>query len=169
VAFKSCFPNNDFKSAGVAPGNAAGPELTVANAKAAYAALLEQFQKQPQVLFVCVTAPPLAPKAAPEAAWKQLAKKVLGRNNDLTAKGRLAREFNNWLAGADGWLKDYKLNNVVVFDYYNLLTDNGSSDLLRYPTGEGFDSHPSREGNEQAAEAFAPFLNQAVRRAGLST
>ena len=66
-------------------------------------------------------------------------------------------------------MKDYPLNNVVVFDYYNLLTDDGSSDLLRYPTGGGFDSHPSREGNEKAAEAFVPFLNKAVRRAGLST
>jgi hypothetical protein len=168
VMFKSCFPNNDFKSTGTVPGNATGPDLTVSNAKASYMTLLAEFQKQPQVLFVCVTAPPLAPKAAPQPAWKQLAKKMLGREISLAEKGRMAREFNNWLAGTDGWLKDYRSNNVVVFDYYNLLTDNGASDLLCYPTGEGFDSHPSRAGNEKAAEALVPFLNKAVKRAGLS-
>jgi hypothetical protein len=168
VAFKSCFPNNNFQANGAGAGNAAGPELTVANAKAAYTALLEEFKKQPQTLFVCVTAPPLAPNPTPQPAWKQLAKRVLGRSEDMAAKGRLAREFNNWLAATNGWLKDYALKNVVVFDYYDILTDSGASDLLRYPTGGGFDSHPSREGNEKAAEAFVPFLNKAVKRAGLS-
>jgi hypothetical protein len=62
VVFKSCFPNNDFRSEGRPPGNAAGPDLTVWNARAAYTALREEFQKHPEVLFVCVTAPPLAPK-----------------------------------------------------------------------------------------------------------
>lgn len=168
VMFKSCFPNNAFRGEGVPPGRAAGPELTVWNAKAAYAALLGEFQKHPDVLFVCVTAPPLAPKSPPQPLWKQWAKKVLGRADSLTNSGPLARTFNNWLGDTRGWLKDYPLPNVVVFDYYNLLTGNGASDYSVYPTGAGDDSHPSRAGNEQAAHAFIPFLNQAVRRAGLA-
>jgi hypothetical protein len=80
----------------------------------------------------------------------------------------LARQFNGWLAGSEGWLKDSGLANVAVFDYYDILTDHGKSDLSLYPTGKGYDSHPSREGNQKAAEDFIPFLNRAVRRAGLS-
>ena len=86
----------------------------------------------------------------------------------MDRSARLAREFNNWLKGQDGWLNGSKLTNVVVFDYYDILTDHGVSDLSAYPTGNGDDSHPSCEGNEKAAEAFVPFLNRAVRRAGLS-
>jgi hypothetical protein len=65
-----------------------------------------------------------------------------------------------WLAGYDGV-------NVVVFDYYDVLTGGGLSNLSAYPTGNGSDSHPSRAGNEAAAAAFAPFLNRAMRRAGV--
>ena len=64
-------------------------------------------------------------------------------------------------------LKDYPLHNVVVFDHYDILTDNGESDLSRYPTWDGADSHPSRSGNEKAAQAFVPFVNRAARRAGI--
>lgn len=167
VMFKSCFPNNNFVAAGTPPGNPAGPELTVANAQAAYTALLEEFQKQPGVLFVCLTAPPLAGKStAPR--WKQTLKKILGRPDPALARAALAREFNDWLTDQDGWLKNYTLSNVVVFDYYDILTGNGAANVSRYPTGDGFDSHPSHAGNAAAAEAFVPWLNRAVRHAGLT-
>lgn len=168
VAFKSCFPNNAFTSEGTPPGNPAGPGLTVWNAKAAYTGLLPEFRKHPEVLFVCVTAPPLASKAPPQPLWKVTAKKILGRGDGLAASGPLARQFNTWLADTNGWLKDYPLKNVVVFDYYDQLTGHGVSDFSVYPTGDGYDSHPSAEGNRLAAGAFVPFLNRAVRRAGLS-
>lgn len=87
------------------------------------------------------------------------------RGGRTSAKsGVLARDFNNWLSGSEGWLKGYGGRNVVVFNYYDVLTDGGASNFSRYPTGDGSDSHPSREGNEKAAKAFVPFLNQAVRR-----
>jgi hypothetical protein len=169
VVFKSCFPNNDFKFEGQPPGNAAGPELTVWNARAAYAMLLGEFRKHPEILFVCVTAPPLAPKPPPQPLWQLLAEKAVGRGDSLVASARLARQFNGWLSGPEGWLKDSGLTNVAVFDYYDLLTDHGASDLSRYPTDNGHDSHPSCEGNVKAAEAFVPFLNRAVRRAGAAS
>jgi hypothetical protein len=166
VAFKSCFPNNSFRAEGEPPGSPNGPDLTVWNAKAAYAQLLDEFRKHPEVLFVCVTAPPLAPKSQPSPLWKRVAKWILRRKKPA-ARACLAREFNNWLAGKDGWLKCTSLANVAVFDYFDILTDHGKSDLSAYPTGGGYDSHPSRDGNAKAAEAFVPFLNRAVRRAGL--
>jgi hypothetical protein len=172
VMFKPCFPNNAFRAEGAAPGDAGGPELTVWNAKATYSALLHEFSKQPHVLFVCLTAPPLAPGKESQPLWRKVAREakaiVTGNHFDLAESGRLARQFNNWLADTNGWLKEYSLKNVVVFDYYDILTDHGRSNLSRYSTWDGADSHPSREGNEKVAKDFVPFLNQAVRRADVS-
>jgi hypothetical protein len=172
VMFKSCFPNNAFSRAGAAPGDPRGPELTVWDARATYAALLDEFRKQPRVLFLCVTAPPMAAGRKTQPLWRKLGSKakVLLKGEpriDLAESGRLARQFNDWLADTNGWLKDYPLNNVVVFDYYDILTDHGKSDLSMYATWGGADSHPDREGNEKAAHALVPFLNQAVRLAGV--
>ncbi|HZO17124.1 MAG TPA: hypothetical protein VFB62_27795, partial [Polyangiaceae bacterium] len=170
VVFKSCFPNNDFVGEGDIPGNPAGPELTVTNAKAALTSLLPEFEKHPDVLFVYVTAPANAPEAPSQPAWKWLAKTVLGKPQpaDIIARqASLARVFNRWVVDENGWLKGYTKNNVVVFDYYEILT-GGESDLSKYPTGDGRDSHPSREGNERAAREFVPLLNRAVRRSSLS-
>jgi hypothetical protein len=168
VVFKSCFPNNAFISDGVPPGNPNGPELSVSNAKAAYIALLEEFRKWPDVLFVCMTAPPLAPKVRPQPLWKKIVKVLLGRKDTRLSSARLARQFNNWLASSDGWLKDVRPVNIAVFDYYDVLTDCGKTDFSQYPSDAGYDSHPSRAGNEKAADAFIPFLNRAVRQAGLT-
>jgi len=173
VMFKSCYPNNAFVAfvdQGTPPGRADGSEKTVANAQAAYTALLATFARHPGVLSVCVTAPPLAPKRPREPLWKSLARRMLGKpdpGEQLLASGRLARTFNNWLKAKDGWLKDYPHRNVVVFDYYDVLTDAGASDLSRYPTGDGLDSHPRGEGQQRATVQFVPFINRAVRRAGL--
>jgi hypothetical protein len=168
VVFKSCFPNSAFTGEGELPGNPAGPELTLANAKASFSALLAEFRKYPHVLFVSLTAPPIAHKNQPQPLWRHLVNSVRGNKQNPAASARIARQFNNWLTDQDGWLKDSNLTNVVVFDYYDILTGYGKSDLSVYPTGDGWDSHPSQEGNAKAAEAFIPFLNRAVRRAGLS-
>lgn len=170
VMFKSCYPNNRFVGEGQGPGNPAGPELTVANAKATLTSLLDEFKRHPETLYVYVTAPPDAPPGS-ERAFKVLLRKVMGkptRGDAAQLEGKLARELNNWVVHKDGWLKDYPLKNVVAFDYYDILTGNGRSDLSLFPTGDGTDSHPSSEGNKTAAAAFPEFLNRAVRRAGLS-
>ncbi len=171
VMFKSCYPNVMFTGLGEAPGNPNGPDLTLANAQATYQALLPEFQKHPEVLFVCVTTPPLTGQLEPEPLWKAAARKILGKSDRETAllkKSAIARTFANWLKANDGWLKDYPLKNVVVFDYFEILTGGDSadaSDLLKYPSGD--DSHPNAAGQAIATQAFIPFLNRAVHRAGL--
>lgn len=164
VVFKSCFPNNEFRSQGTPPGNPEGPQLTVWNAKAAYTALLREFGKHPDVLFVCMTAPPLAPGISPQPRWKSVVRAMLARGVSPTESASLARQFNDWLSKAEGCLKDYPLKNVAVFDLYNILTGCGRSNFSAYSTGGGSDSHPSREGNEIAAEAFLSFLDRAARQ-----
>lgn len=170
VLFKSCYPNNRFVGMGRAPGDPSGPELTVWNARAEFTRLLNEFKRQPHKLFVYLTAPPNAPSFDKEPLLKALAKKAMGKPSTaevLAERARLAREFNDWVASPDGWLKDYPLKNVVVFDYYAQLT-GGDSNFLAYPSGDGTDSHPTTEGQQKAAKAFVPFINRAVRRAGLS-
>ncbi len=169
VAFKSCFPNNELHAMGEPPGDPSVPDLTVENAKAAMRELLPEFRRHPDTLFVYLTAPPLAPRLRPDPAWKWIAKRVLDRGmtpERLQASAAHARAFNDWVRSPGGWLADYDEDNVVVFDYFDLLT-GGRGDLLAYPTDGGHDSHPSAEGQRRAAEAFVPFLNRAVRRAGL--
>ncbi|NUP04791.1 MAG: hypothetical protein HOW73_01890 [Polyangiaceae bacterium] len=169
VVFKSCFPNNQFVGEGAVPGDAAGPQLTVENAKASLNALLPLFEKQPNTLFVYVTAPPVAPKPEPLRLYRVLARLLKGRSEpEWTAKqASWARSFNSWVVSTDGWLKGYEKKNVVVFDYYDVLTGHGKSNLSVYATGNDDDSHPSAEGNSLAADAFVPFINRAARRSGL--
>jgi hypothetical protein len=173
VMFKSCYPNSklDPLHAATDRGDPAGPALTQANARATLRALLSEFQKYPDVLFVYVTAPPVAAKPRPERAYKYLLKKVLGKPTQAELSDRSAaqaREFNRWVTSTQGWLQGYELNNVVVFDYFDILTKHGASSYLAYATGNGTDSHPSAEGHRAATADFVPFLNRAVRRAGVS-
>ena len=157
VAFKSCYPNNDFVGPGEAPGDPDAEELTVANAKAAYRALLPQFRAHPEVLFVAFTAPP---RAEPRKGLKDRVKGVFSGGGKTSAD--YAREFNGWLADREGgWLAGYDLPNVAVFDYYDVLTA-GRGNWSAFPTGGGRDSHPSAEGNARAAAAFTRFIDGAV-------
>lgn len=160
VVFKSCFPNNQITSAA---------ELEAA--KQSLSALLPSFERHPDTLFVYMTTPPLAPKVESEPLWKWAARALLGKpqpGKRLVASGPYARELNTWVTSSDGWLQRGAPKNLAVFDLYGVLTDHGKSNFLTYPTGDGFDSHPSRAGNERVTAEFVPFLNRAVRRAGLT-
>jgi len=159
IMFKSCFPNNNFPD-----------DASVKKAMEAYNSLLPIFEKYPDTLFVAVTAPPLVPPYETKDAFKAFVKKLLGRYKDVPAIGQRARYFNNWLKDVEsGWLSKYDLNNIVVFDLYDILTKDGQSNWAEYPARDGRDSHPGSEGNSIAAERFVPFLNKSVRRAGLSS
>lgn len=160
VAFKSCYPNNAFKTAGA---------LTVANAKATLNALRVEFARHPGVLFLYVTAPPLRDDSANEPGWKSLAKSVLGRPTlriERQDAARLAREFNDWVTAQDGWLAGYPERNVAVFDYFDLLT-GGHSNFLQFASLGGSDNHPESSAQRRAADRFVSLLNRAGRHAGL--
>jgi len=165
VMFKSCYPNSWIDSYGPEPGRPDACEHTTANYQAAYRALLPSFEKHPDTLFVAVTAPPLAEPRGDRI--KNLVKRMLGREDIPSKAGPRIRAFNNWLKDRQtGWLKDYPLNNVAVFDMYDVLTGHGQSHWSVYPTGDGTDSHPSAEGNRRVAAEFVPFLNAAVKQMG---
>ena len=145
IMFKSCFPNSALQGSFSDPvpsidsnplkGESCDSEFhTVANAKGIYIDLLEYFKTRQDKLFIVVTAPPLS---------------------DPTYANN-AHSFNQWLV--NDWLKDYPYKNVVVFDYYSVLTNGGNT--LAYPSGWG-DDHPSQEGNLKATSEFINFINNA--------
>jgi len=148
ILFKSCFPNSNLD------GNPTDPpgeyeDMTVSGAKYVYNTILQYFATRPDKLFIVITAPPVS-------------EPTFAAN---------ARAFNNWLV--NDWLREnnYTLNNVAVFDFYNVLTDPnahhrfangqvehvlGSRNTLYYPSG---DDHPSIEGSRKATKEFVPLLN----------
>jgi PKD repeat protein len=124
VMFKSCFPNSNLMGspADAVPPIASNPLRsqscgssyhTVGNAKGIYIELLNYFAVHPEKLFVVITAPPLRS----------------GDTNSTYAAN--ARYFNTWLSNE--WLAGYAYHNVVVFDFYNVLTSNGGSTRINDP------------------------------------
>ena len=157
IMFKSCFPNSALEGLPDDLPDADG-WLTVGHAKYVYNQILAYFATRPDKLFVVITAPPLQDgSTTPEIAAN-------------------ARAFNQWLM--NDWLTDngYTQNNVVVFDFYNVLPgpDNhhryvvASSTIEHvftlgrntsyYPTDSGND-HPNVEGSQKATTEFVPLLN----------
>lgn len=133
IMFKSCFPNSALQ------GNANDPVPsidnnplredgawseyhTVANAKSIYLDLLEYFKTRPDKLFIIVTAPPLS---------------------DGTHAAN-ARAFNTWLV--NDYLTGYAGKNVVVYDFYNVLTSNGGSSSTNDAGKESGNHHRMENG-----------------------
>ena len=165
IVFKSCYPNNKIKADGTSPGDPDSPERTLWNCKAAYNSLLPIFREHPGTLFVAMTAPPIVKPWMNR--YKEKLLNLIGKGPEQT--GNRARVLNNWLKDAEtGWLKDYDLKNVVVFDLYDILTGKGESNWTKYATRDGKNSHPNAEGNAKAAEEFIPFLNRLVRYSSIA-
>lgn len=150
ILFKSCFPNSNLLGTSSDPipninNNPLKGEIaesgyhTISNAKGIYIDLLEYFKTQNDKLFVIITAPPL------------------GRNNTSLQAADNARAFNNWLV--NDWLDDYDQINVVVFDLYNILTNDGESNYSEFSTDTS-DDHPNTNGNVKATEEFIEFINE---------
>lgn len=149
ILFKSCFPNSNLAGNPNDPPSE-GLDLTVGNAKYVYNELLKYFATRPDKLFVVITAPPMI-------------------NPDQPGN---ARAFNTWLV--KNWLAEnnYSLNNVVVFDHYNILTHpdnhhrlvNGQVEYITsngknrlYYDSDG-DDHPNPQGSQKATQEFVPLL-----------
>ncbi|MCK9263701.1 MAG: hypothetical protein WDA72_11140 [Desulfomonilia bacterium] len=163
IVFQPASSASWIEEEGAGPGNPDSWKKTIANYKAAYTALLDHFLKEPDTLFIAVTAPPLVRPDSP----KGIIGRILGKPDQAATEeaGKRIRSFNNWLKHFhSGWLRGYPLMNVVVFDYYDILTADGVSNWLRYPSRVGRRDHPNAEGNAQAAQRFIPFLNRAMNR-----
>jgi hypothetical protein len=167
VMFKSCYPNSAFKS----DDPPAPMKLTLGNAQAAMRALRETLARRPDTLFVYVTAPPLRARTSSESLWKVVAKRLLDRPDSATEQihaANTARAFNNWMKSPTGWLEGHTARNIVVFDYFDILTGDGRSNFLEFASRNGTDDHPSSVGQQIAAERCVHFLNRAVRYAGIA-
>lgn len=168
IVFKSCYPNSWIESDGNNPGDPDSCEKSLANAKAAYMSLMYLFKAHPGTLFVVMTAPPMAkPRLNKKERIIQFLKMISGRPDTIKKIGLRARIFNNWLKDREnGWLEGYDLNNIAVFDYYDILTGHGKSNWSMYATKGGIDSHPSSDGHAVVSSEFIPFLNRAIRWSG---
>lgn len=172
IMFKSCFPNSSLGGSISDPippigqnplrDQGVGGDHTISNAKGIYIDLLNYFSTRQDKLFVVIAAPPLI-----DDSWADN-----------------ARAFNNWLV--NDWLTGYPYKNVVVFDFYNVLTSNagnantndlgaltgnhhryrngliehlttGGANTLAYPSGG--DDHPNPAGDLKATDEFLPMLN----------
>ena len=182
VMIKSCFPNSHIGGNPTDPPvqganplrgqDSSSGDHTVANIKGIYQDLLGYFATRQDRLFVVVTAPPL-------------------EEGSTTAEAAAnARAVNNWLTS--DWLASYPYANVVVFDFYTVLTSSGgdvnTNDLgaltgnhhrfragaiehvttggtnySAYYTSAG-DSHPTAAGDLKATGEFLPLLNIAYNR-----
>lgn len=142
VMFKSCFPNSDITAEGEEPGDPLSRSRTITNLQAAFEQLRDETSKHPDRLFIYMTAPPLVPGATtPENALR-------------------ARKFNRWLVNE--FLPRYRLEtgleNLVIFDLYDILA--GDDNYLReeYRIGKPDDSHPNVEANKIIARKFMEFF-----------
>ncbi|MBW1713456.1 MAG: hypothetical protein JRJ59_09950 [Deltaproteobacteria bacterium] len=177
IMFKSCYPNSSLMGNPTDPPTVGDNPLRgqpcwsehhyIGHAKGIYNDILAYFAGRPDKLFIAVTAPP----------------QITGNTDPAYAAN--ARAFNNWLVNE--WLSGYTLNNVAVFDFFNVLTSNSgdtyASDVgletgnhhrwwngavqhvqtvdynyAAYPS-DAWDDHPNYVGNQKATAEFVPLLN----------
>ena len=161
IMFKSCYPASAISS-----------DEMIEQYKEWYRMLLPIFKSHPGILFVAFSPPPLHPKAT--------SKKEALR----------AHRFANWLKTEFA----NSAKNVASFDFFNFLSDpevhtlrfkyrRSPSETLKrlsllrrtktrirrffVKRDWDFDSHPNTQGNKEAASAFIPWINRAVRKSGL--
>ena len=125
--------------------------------KATYNRLLPYFAAHPNKLFVLITPP----------------------GETQVSSYQLTHDLCTWLTDSDnGWLKGYTGNNVFVFDFYGVLSENNShhrwaGDHIEHiyastydgisPYHDG-DDHPNDIGNQKATSEFLPLLNVAYNK-----
>lgn len=138
IMFKSCYPACNIES-----------DEMLQQYKDWYAPILEVFKQHPEKLFIPMSPPPLSPK------WE-------GFQADRAAR---ARAFANWLKSEYG----AGVTNVISFDLFGAIAGpetNGTREEYQRAERPG-DSHPNQVANRSAADSFIPFINRAVRAAGV--
>ena len=116
--------------------------MTMANYKATFQQLAEEFRKYPDKLYIYVTSPPLVPEST------------------TAENAQRARQFNNWLK--DEFLPDYRretgLSNLMIFDLFAVLADENGYLKDEFRRDRQADSHPNSDGNRAAASGFMDFF-----------
>ncbi len=142
IIFKSCFPNSDIIEDGTEPGVPGGEIKSLANYRATFTALKEEFGRYKDRLFIYMTAPPLVPEAT-----------------TMEAAAR-ARRFNSWLA--EEFIPYYKedtgSDNFIVFNLFEVLADEDGFLKEEYRLGRPGDSHPNEKANKIVAGEFMKFF-----------
>jgi hypothetical protein len=138
IMFKSCFPSSNIKD-----------DAMLEDYKRWYLSLLPTFRAHPNVLFIAMSTPPLT-------RWET--------KPDRAAR---ARAWSKWITIE--YAKDVR--NVQVFDLFNALAiregrPHANTLVPQFAAGRG-DSHPNPEGAQAVTRMFIPWLNRAVRAAGL--
>ncbi len=138
VMFKSCFPASDIKS-----------DEMLEQYKGYYKSMLSTFKAHPEIMFIGMSTPPLT------------AGKTTAENSTR------ARKWAEWVT------TEYAkaLPNVQVFDLFgalSILKGNPNEGTLppQFAVGK-WDSHPAGGAGKAMARLFIPWLNRAVRAAGL--
>jgi hypothetical protein len=138
VMFKSCFPASDIKD-----------DAMLKNYQKWYLSLLPTFKNHPDILFIAMSTPPLVSQAT---------------TSDRAAR---ARTWAKWITTE--YAKNVK--NVKVFDLFGALAIlEGNPDqntLASQFAAAKDDSHPTPAGAQAVTRMFIPWLNRAVREAGL--
>ena len=90
----------------------------------------------------------------------------------------LTKELCDWLVSSTGWLSGYAHNNVVVYDFYCVLSETDShhriwSSAVQHAYASGYDGHspyhdsddhPNSTGNQKATTEFLSMLNYFYNR-----
>jgi len=138
IMFKSCFPSSEIED-----------DTMLEQYKGYYNSLLPTFKAHPESLFIAMSTPPL----------------VKGETNPVRAAR--ARTWSRWITTE--WAKDVK--NVKVFDLFGALAilegkPDANTLVPQFAVGKR-DSHPSPAGARAVTRMFIPWLNRAIREAGL--
>lgn len=124
--------------------------------KAIYNSLKTYFAAHPNKLFVLITPP----------------------GETQVSSYKLTKDLCNWLVDKNGWLKGYTGKNVLVYDFYGVLSETNShhryyNGVIQHVYASDYDGvspyhdgddHPNAIGNQKATNEFITLLNIAYNR-----
>lgn len=141
IMFKPCYPNSNIVDESV--DDSLENKKTIGQYKQYFEKLKIIFAKYPDKKFIYVTAPPMVP------------------NNTSFKNAARAKEFNDWLLNEyrPSYLQESSLNNLYIFDLFEVLADDKSVLKQEYRRAEN-DSHPNKTGSQAATLAFLEFLEK---------
>lgn len=108
-----------------------------------YESIRENLEKYPNKKFILLTSPPL--------------------RKELTSieESKRAKEISKWLV-SENFLQNS--TNLVVFDFFNLLADEGGMLKKEYTKFIPFDGHPNKKANIEIAPKFVDFILEVEKK-----